>query len=564
VAYGPDEILYVLLLAGAAGARWDMPIALAIAALLAIVVTSYRQTIYAYPHGGGSYTVARENLGSGVGLLAAAALMVDYVTTVAVSVTAGVEALVALASVLDPYRVELDVACITLLMVVNLRGLREAGNLFVVPTYVFIGSLGLLLAWGGLQLVHGGIPHVQQSAPRAVEGLSLLIILRAFAGGCTAMTGVEAIANGVPVFKSPESRNAAITLVALGGILTLLFLGVAGLGHAIGAVPSDQANVIAQIGQTVAGRGPLFATVQVSAALILILAANTSFNGFPLLAAIMARDEYLPNQFGHRGLRLAYSNGILILGLIACALVILFHGSTHALIPLFAIGVFLCFTLSQAGMVRHWLRIRGPRWRMKLAINGTGAAVTALVTVIVVITKFPEGAWIVLLIVPVLIVYFLRVHTHYAEVRKQMQTGHPPPPHPVRHSIIMPVAQFNRAVTEAVSYGQSLGAPFEAVHVAVDQEAAERLQTSWEAWGCGVPLRIIPSWYREVIRPLIDFIEAALKEDPELRVTVLLPEVIPHYWWQEPLHNQFAVGLELALRHVPHVAITTVPVLMSV
>jgi len=387
VAYGPDEILYVLILAGAAGTRLDLPIALAITALLAIVVTSYRQTIFAYPKGGGSYTVARENLGTGAGLLAAAALMVDYLTTVAVSVTAGVEALVALVPALDPHRVALDVACVVALMLVNLRGVREAGALFVLPTYVFVGSLAVLLGWGLLRFATGNLHPLHAVPTHATESVSLFLVLRAFAGGCTAMTGVEAIANGVPVFKEPAPRNAAGTLVTLAVMLGALFLGVAGLGYAIHAVPSDQASVIAQIGQAAAGSGPayiLFVVIQISSAVILILAANTSFNGFLLLAAIMARDGYLPHQFVHRGSRLAYSNGIVVIGVLALALIVLFNGSTHAIIPLFAIGVFLCFTLSQAGMVRHWLGAHGPGWRLKLAINGLGAVTTAIVTVVVV------------------------------------------------------------------------------------------------------------------------------------------------------------------------------------
>ena len=560
MAYGPDEILYVLVLAGTLGLQFDLPIAIAIAALLAIVVTSYRQTIYAYPHGGGSYTVARENLGILPGLVAAAALMVDYITTVAVSVTAGVEALIALSPGLAPHRVALDVACIVLLMLANLRGLREAGGFFVVPTYIFIGSLALVVIWGLFHLVGGSLPHLHEATPRAVEGVSLFLVLRAFSGGCTAMTGVEAVANGVPTFQPPESRNAAATLVFLGGTLGALFLGIAGLGHAVGALPSDQASVIAQVTGVVAGKGMLFVVVQLSSAIILILAANTSFNGFPLLAAILAGDDYLPKQFGHRGLRLAYSNGIVILGLIAIALVVAFGGSTHALIPLFAIGVFLCFTLSQAGMVRHWLREHGAGWRAKLAINGTGAVVTAIVTLIVVATKFPQGAWIVVLIVPLEVLGFQALHRHYAAVRSEMDTGHPPPPHPVEHYMIIPVAQFNRAVTETVSYALSVGGPVEAVHVAVDPAEAEQLRVAWERWACGIPLHIIPSPYREVVGPLLNEIAQARKDHKGARISVLLPQVIPRHWWEEPLHNQFVVALQLALRHEEGVIVISVPV----
>jgi amino acid transporter len=559
VAYGPDEILYVLLLAGSAGLTWTLPIAGAIVALLAIVVVSYRQTIFAYPQGGGSYTVARENLGIPVSLVAAAALMVDYLTTVAVSITAGVEAIIAFAPGLDVYRVPMDVGLILLLMFVNLRGVREAGGLFIIPTYIFVGSLGLLIAWGLVQLtIGGGLPRLPAPA-QPLEAVSLFLILRAFAGGCTAMTGVEAIANGVPVFEPPETRNAAGTLVILAAVLSALFLGVVTLGNAIGAVPSDQASVIAQIGQAVAGTSPLFYLVQISAAIILALAANTSFNGFPLLAAIMARDGYLPHQFGHRGLRLAYSNGIVVLGSLAIVLVIIFGGRTHALIPLFAIGVFLCFTLSQLGMVRHWQRLRGPGWAAKLVINAVGAVTTGVVTLIVVTTKFAEGAWIVLVLIPVLVASFARIRGHYTAEAEELDVGHPPPPAPLPHNLLVPVARLDRAVSEAVGYALSIGGPVRAMHVVTSEDDADALRASWEAWGSPVPLVLVPSPYRTVAGPLLHEIRRIHKEAGG-RVTVVVPEVVPRHWWQEGLHNQTALTLQLALRGEPDVVLTTVPV----
>ena len=560
VAYGPDEILYVLLLAGSAGLVWDIPIALAIVALLAIVVTSYQQTIYAYPHGGGSYTVARENLGTRAGLIAAAALMVDYLATVAVSVTAGVEALIALAPGLNPYRVLLDVAVILLLMLVNLRGVRESGGLFILPTYIFIGSLGLLLAWGLFQMtLGGGVQGVAQTPPAPVEGVSLFLILRAFAGGCTAMTGVEAIANGVPEFEPPESPNAAGTLVLLGLVLSVLFLGVVTVGHGIGAIPTDQANTVAQIGMTVAGGGPLFYIVQISSAIILSLAANTSFNGFPLLAAVMARDGYLPHQFGNRGLRLAYSNGIVVLGALAVILVVAFGGQTHALIPLFAVGVFLCYTLSQSGMVRHWQREQGSRWRLKLAINGLGALTTGVVTLIVVASKFIEGAWLVIVLITILVWAFLTIHAHYVEQARELDEGDPPKPTPEPHTILLPVAKLDVSVSETVAYGLSLGVPMRALHVVIDDDAAKQLSADWSAWGVDVPLIMLPSPYRTLVGPLLHEIHRVDREEGGL-VTVLLPEVVPRRWWQEALHNQTVITLQLALRRQRNVLVTTLPV----
>jgi len=565
VAYGPDEILYVLILAGAAGTQLNLPIALAITALLAIVVTSYRQTIYAYPKGGGSYTVARENLGVNAGLLAAAALMVDYLTTVAVSVTAGVEALTALLPSLSAHRVVLDVVCIVVLMLVNLRGTREAGALFVLPTYIFIASLAALLGFGLLRLAFGGVPPLHSASVHATEGVSVFLVLRAFAGGCTAMTGVEAIANGVPVFKQPSTRNASGTLVTLAVVLGALFLGVAALGAAVHAVPSDQASVIAQVGQAVAGSGPayaLFILVQISSAVILILAANTSFNGFPLLAAIMARDGYMPHQFVHRGSRLAYSNGILVIGVLALGLVVLFNGSTHALIPLFAIGVFLCFTLSQAGMVRHWTMERGRGRRTKAAINGLGAVTTAIVTAVVVIIKFPEGAWLVVLVVPLLIVLFVRIHGHYQLVAQDVEVETPDTPlkpEDIKHTVLVPLANLNRPALATLAYACSITPHVIAVYIADSDEDAARMRQRWDAWGDHVPLTIIISPYRTIIGPLLSYIDAVDAQDPFDTLTVVLPEFVPAHWWENILHNQTALRLKAALLGRPGAIVTSVP-----
>ena len=564
VAYGPDEILYVLLLAGSAGLALDIPIAMAIAALLAIVAFSYRQTIHAYPQGGGSFTVASENLGRTAGLVAAAALMVDYLTTVAVSVTAGVAAIVAFFPRLDDVRVTVDVVAIVVLMLVNLRGVREAGAAFILPTYVFIGSIAALLVVGGVRELTGHAPAALHPTPAATEALSAFIVLRAFAGGCTAMTGVEAIANGVPAFRPPESRNAARTLTLLALLLGALFLGVAILGHRIGAVPTDQTNVLAQIGQAVAPNTPLYYLVQVSAATILLLAANTSFNGFPRLAAVMARDDYFPHQFSHRGLRLAYSNGIVAIGVLAILLVVAFGGSTHALIPLFAVGVFLCFTLSQAGMVVHWLRLRGPNWRPKLVINAVGALTTGVVTVIVAGTKFAGGAWIVLVLIPMLVAGFWFIHRHYLLARQQLAS--PPPPHrpEIRQRVVLPVRELNRVAAAALEYALSItdAERITAVHVADEEDedgSADDLRRRWSTWAPDVELRIVPSPYREVIAPLLDVIRQC-QEECEGPVTVMIPEVLPHTWYEEPLHNHLAIALKLALLYQPGTVVTSVPV----
>ena len=561
VAYGPDEILYVLLLAGTAGVAFDIPIAVAITLLLAIVVISYRQTIHAYPNGGGSFTVASRNLGRTAGLIAAGSLMVDYLTTVAVSVTAGVAALIAFAPAINPYRVVIDVVAIVALIIINLRGVREAGAAFILPTYVFVISLAGLLLYAAFRVATGNPPHQLHTIPAASEGVSLFLVLRAFAGGCTAMTGVEAIANGVPAFEPPESRNAARTLTVLACLLGALFLGVALLGRSIGAVPNDQANVIAQIGQAVAPNSPLFYIVQISSAAILLLAANTSFNGFPRLAAVMSRDDYFPHQFTHRGLKLAYSNGILIIGGLAIVLVIVFGGTTHALIPLYAVGVFICFTLSQTGMVVHWLHSKERRRHMKLAVNAAGAVTTGVVAVIVASTKFLEGAWIVLVLVPLLSFSFWAIHRHYAHARRQLAVV--PKPHRVgKQRVIVPVNDLNAATAAAVDYALSITTAdrITAVHVKVDTDDKRdaTLPERWKAWAPDVELRLVTSPYRELISPVIEVIDACHREG-DATVTVVLPDILPKAWYQVLLHNQSELAFKLALLHHPGVVVTSVP-----
>ena len=563
VAYGPDEILYVLVLAGTAGVGYALPMAICIVVLLVIVVTSYRQTIFAYPHGGGSYTVARENLGTPAGLVAGAALMVDYVTTLAVSITAGVEAVIALEPSLDAHRVELSLVLILALVLINLRGVREAGAFFVVPTYVFVLSLGVLVALGLWRFVIGGATPPPQNLPAATEGVTLFLLLRAFAGGCTAMTGVEAIANGVPVFKKPESQHAARTLVVLALLLATLFLGVTYLGHLVGARPSDQASVIAQIGRAVAPGSVVFYAVQLSTALVLVLAGNTSFNGFPLLAAVMARDDYLPHQFAHRGSRLAYSNGIVVIGAIGALLIVVFRGSTHALIPLFAIGVFLSFTLSQSGMVRHWWRLRGRGWRTKLVINGMGAVTTAIVTGVVVATKFLQGAWIIVLIVPALVFAFRALNQLYARERAEIAPDRRPPTTRRKHRVIVPVAEINKAVQRTLEYALSSSNDVTAVHVSIDDKRAKRLKSEWKNWAPDVPLVVVPSEFREVVPPLIEYIKSEQASRADHQVMVMVPEVIPPHWFEEPVHNQTALALATALRHLDGVALGLVPYRLS-
>jgi hypothetical protein len=394
-----------------------------------------------------------------------------------------------------------------------------------------------------------------------VEPLTLFLVLRAFAGGCTALTGIEAIANGVPTFRPPETRNAAATLATLAIILGVLFAGVAFLASVTGAIPSEENSVISQLGEAVGGRGPLYFAVQFATMIILILAANTSFNGFPLLAAIMARDGYMPRQFANLGDRLVYGNGIIILGLVAAGLVIAFQGSTHALIPLFAVGVFICFTLSQAGMAHLWWTRRGPGWLQKLLVNGLGAVTTGIATLVVASTKFLEGAWVVLLLLPTLIWLMYRVREHYVAVSHELlpSGGFLPPPHAIQHTIVIPVPGLNRAVSETVNHALGLGEQVYAVHVTDDLEAGMRLQAAWRDWGPPVPLEIVPSPYRSVVGKLVEYITNIDRQHPEYAVMVVLPEAIPGHWWEGILHNQTALRLKAALLFHPNIVVADVP-----
>jgi amino acid transporter len=560
IAYAPQEILFVLVLAGAAGMALTLPIAAAIILLLAIVTASYRQTIFAYPGGGGSYIVARANLGTGFGLVAAAALMIHYLLVVAVSITAGVQELTSAFPALYDLRVIIGIACIGLMVLANLRGIRESGTLFSIPTYAFIATLAVLVVVGIGRYFLGTLPP-SPPAPAAVEPLTLFLVLRAFAGGCTALTGIEAIANGVPTFRPPETRNAAATLATLAVVLGLLFGGVAFLASATGAIPSEENSVISQLGEAVGGRGPLYFAVQFATTIILILAANTSFNGFPLLAAIMARDGYVPRQFANLGDRLVYGNGIIILGVVAAGLVIAFQGSTHALIPLFAVGVFICFTLSQAGMARLWWTRGGPGWLQKLLVNGLGALTTGVATLVVASTKFLEGAWVVLLLLPILIWLMYRVREHYVAVSHELlpSGGFLPPPHAIEHTIVIPVPGLNRAVSETVNHALGLGRQVYAVHVTDDLDAGMRLQAAWRDWGPPVPLEIVHSPYRSVVGKLIEYVTDIDRRHPEYAVMVVLPEAIPGHWWEGILHNQTALRLKAALLFHPNIVVADVP-----
>jgi amino acid transporter len=565
VAYATEEILLVLVLAGSAAVSWSIPVSVMIVALLAILTMSYREIIFEYPSGGGAYIVARSNLGEMPGLTAAAALIIDYVLTVAVSVAAGIAALTSAVPALFPHREALGVLAIMLVVVVNLRGVRESGRIFAIPTYVFIGSIVLMLATGFVRMMMGHQAPMEPINPVApgspfTEGVTLFLLLRAFSSGCTALTGVEVISNGVSIFKRPESKNAATTMAFMATILGALFIGISILAYHYGILPKEDETVVSQIARATFDGSVLYYLVQASTMAILILAANSSFNGFPRLASILARDGYMPAQMKTRGDRLVFSNGVILLGLFAGLLIVAFRGDTHALIPLYAVGVFLSFTLSQAGMVKHWLLKRGRHWRKRLMINGLGAVTTGLATLIIAGTKFMHGAWIVIGLIPLIILWFRSVHAHYVAVEQQIRLtrGHRPP-QPRRNTVIIPISSVNRGVLRALDYARSHSGDVRAVLVDIDKEDTALTEIKWAQWGCGVHLVVLPSPYRSVLRSLLDYIEELLQKDPEGWVTVVIPEILPARWWQNILHNQRALMLKAALLFKERVILTDVP-----
>ena len=565
VAYATEEILLILVLAGAAAAHLANPIAVSIAGLLIIVAISYQQTIHAYPNGGGSYIVAHDNLGTVPGLVAAAALLVDYVLTVAVSVAAGVAAITSALPSLQGYKVVLGVLFVAAIALANIRGVRESGRIFAVPTYFFIVSFGVLLVGGFYRMVTGTLEPVTEPPPAAMEALTWFLVLRAFSSGCTAMTGTEAISNGIPAFRAPESRNAAITLAWMAGILATLFVGLTVLASALHVLPSDTETVVSQIARRVFGSGLLYYLIQAATALILVLAANTSFADFPRLSSLLARDRFVPRQFATLGERLVFSNGILVLAGFAALLLVAFRGETHALIPLYAVGVFISFTLSQSGMVHYWWTRRGPGWRHRLAINGTGALATGIVTIVIAATKFTHGAWIVVIVIPMLVVTFLAMHRHYEEVAEALTLEGLEGPPEFQHTVLVLVGDVHRGVVRAVQYARTLApnATVRAVYVETDPGRTAKLEEKWGAWGLGVPLVVLTSPYRSLLRPLLDYIDHIQARGDDQMVTIVVPEFLPRRWWQHVLHNQTALLVKGALLFRKNTVVADVPYLLK-
>jgi amino acid transporter len=561
VAYATGAMMLILAGAGQVNYKYVLGLSVVVVALLVIVTFSYRQTIRAYPNGGGSYIVAHANLGVIAGLVAAGSLLTDYVLTVSVSVSAGIQAIYSAIPALQPIAVPLIAFSILAVMVVNLRGLRDSGTLFASPTYIFIGSMLLLIGVGVLESLTGQLHQATGVGPLtglATENMGVFLLCKAFADGCSAMTGTEAVANGVPAFKPVEWKNAQQTMIIMATLLGIMFLGTSFLAVNIGAhpvtdalgVPGAGESVLSQVGRTVfGGRGPMYYILQFSTMGILILAANTSFADFPRLSSILARDGFFPRQFALRGERLAFNSGIVALSLVSIALIVAFNGSVDRLIGLYAIGVFTSFTLSQSGMVKHWFTERGSGWRRSAMINGVGAVVTAIVVVVIAISKFDQGVWMIIIIVPILVGLMLFIKHEYAmeevglEVQPDVIFG---PPHR-RQRVVVAAQAMSRAVVQAVKVGETMGEEVQLVHVTLDPAEGERFRERVERQLPGTKVVLVESPYRALVRPFVRYLEVSQAEDPDRLTVVLLPEHLPRHWWDRVLYNQNVHRIRAAL-----------------
>ena len=586
VAYGPEAMMAILVLAGASELKLSLPIGAALAVLMLSVGLGYRQVIRAYPHGGGSYVVASDALGPQWGLLAGAGLIVDYILTVAVSVAAGVAAVTSAIPSVAPATVPIGLGVIVLLVAGNLRGVRDAGAAFAAPTYLFVAAIALIVIAGLIKAGSHGFHPVPPAPHRATEALGVLLVLRAFASGATAMTGIEVISNAVPVFRPPEAAHARQTLGVMLGLLISMFVGVVLVAHFDGASPGGGQTVLSQIAHRSVGGGVAYGFVQVATTLVLLVAANSAFNGFPRLLYFIARDSFAPRVFLRLGDRLAFSNGILVLAVPAALIYAAFGGQTEPLIPLFAIGVFLAFTLAQSGMVAHWWRHRERGWRAALATNLLGAVLSAVVVVIAAITKLTQGAWVVVVLVPLIVLACRRVHAHYQRAREAL-TPRPeageqtspillaPPrlasvasahlaeaqdnPADVHSFAVVPIAALDLAALHALAYAASLGQPVLAIHVSPTEEEADRFERSWQAWGDHLPLEVVVSPYRATVAPLANYIAALHRQRTDVTLTLVVPEIVVAKPWQRILHNRIAARLRASLIAYDGIVITTVP-----
>jgi amino acid transporter len=622
VAYSTEAILLVLLAAGSASIGYLVPIVIGIALLLAILTLSYRQTIHAYPSGGGAYIVAKDNLGVTPGLIAGASLLVDYILTVAVSISAGVAAITSAVqgtrlAFLDDHRVVLCLVMIAIIAVINLRGVKESGAVFAGPTYLFIIAMLVLVVGGFIRYyvtgdvmptpakIHfDGVGSGPIDQSMLTGGALVWLLMRAFAAGCTALTGVEAISNGVPAFKPSESRNASVTLIWMAVIMTTLILGTGFLAFKLNAHPvGESETLVSAMARHTFGTGAVYYVIQIATALILVLAANTSFADFPRLASLLAADRFLPRQLANRGDRFVFSNGIIVLALLAALLVIIFDGREQAMLPLYALGVFLSFTLSQAGMVVHWRRERkaeaskrriireerenrstvaadpgmvshaaeriealerdrGGHWLISMIINGLGALVTFVVLIVIAVTKFTHGAWAVVVVIALVVLMFRTISKHYRLVASQLSLDGIRPLAELKHRVIVPISGVHRGVLPALRYARSIcgeNTDVMAVYIDLNPQHTSDLMAQWEEWGMGIPLRVVPSPYRAISEPLLEFIKSEAEHHDDSITTVVLPEFVPKAWWQQLLPNQTALLLKGRLLFERHIVVTSVP-----
>ncbi len=553
ITYANQEIYLGLIVAGTAALNLSIPIALAITALLVILTLSYSQTIEAYPSGGGSYTVASENLGKLPGLVAASALLIDYVLTAAVSLTAGVAAIASAFPALWQHRTGVALVLLAIITLANMRGLREAGTLVAIPVYLFVGSYLLMLGYGLIRALIEGPAALADStaiAAETIQPVTLFLILHTFSSGCTALTGVEAISNGVTVFKPPETRNARQTMIIMAVLMGVLLLASIGLTQHFGIVTHSEETILSALARHILGSGVLYFFIQITTLLILVVAANTSYIDFPRVASLIAQDRYLPRQLSSLGDRLVFSNGILLLAGSVAILIIIFGGDSHALIPLFAVGVFMAFTLSQAGMVFHWMRLRGPQWHLKAFVNGLGAVTTGITFLVVVVSKFAEGAWIIAVLVPILVFIFYKIREHYEEIGPQLSLSNAtfpprvlPPPR-----VVVPVSGLHKGTVAAMQFACSISKDVTALYIELDPDATAKMRESWEKWGEGLPLVVIASPYRSILGPLLQYLDQTDADHADGQAAILvLPEFIPATWWENLLHNQTAWMIKFAV-----------------
>jgi len=552
VAYATEEVLIALLTFSAAAMAWSMPMAVGVAVLLLIITLSYQQTISAYPHGGGAYTVAKENLGETAGLIAGAALLIDYTLTVSVSVSAGVENIGSAFPFIAQHNVLFCLFIVLVIMGLNLRGIRESSNIFAYPTYFFIFSVIVLLVVGFFKVATGGVTQQAPILHETYPEVPLFLLLRAFASGCSALTGVEAISNGVPIFKRPSQANAKITMIWMSAILGVFFLGITLMAHIYGITPVHGQTVMSLLSRAVFGQNFLYYATQVAVALILLLAANTSYADFPRLSSLLAKDRFLPRQLSSIGDRLVFSNGIIGLTIGAAFLIVMFKGSTHLLIPLYAVGVFLSFTLSQLGMIVHHQKVREPHWQRGLLINGIGAITTFVVLIVITLTKFTHGAWIIVLLIPSFVFFFKSIKRHYLAVGHQLarDTYHQDLniADERKYTAIVPISGIHPGVVMAVQYALTISDDVRVCYVDVDKDATDKMLKVWEKWSQGLPLNILKSPYRSVLGPLLDYIDQVHIESGKDMVSVVVPEFITRKWYHQFLHNQMTLVLRTALR----------------